>query len=373
LLSHLLRDRRANVGERRRRDPACEQRDVVLAALSYRELAERNALAGTLLLDMQRMIEQRLVVTLKDVLARPHPAITMVDRIAGARVLGALGDPRVPTDLRQWRQTLRRERPQQFKRSGAHYWRYVPGGRYQIGGWDEGEASAKLELADFWVARLTLTVAQFALFLEAGGYQDERWWTPEGWRWKAGRAEPWQWDDTRFNGRNQPVVGVSWYEATAYCAWLSEQLAQDLPDGYVLRLPSEAEWEAAASADGQGGRRIYPWGSEDATPERAIYNVHQLGAAVPVGCCPAGATACGALDMVGNVWEWTSSSLKAYPAEAYAMRKDFTTDEYNVPLRGHAYYGNGTDIRCGARHRYGPGIGNLDIGFRVFVAPRLAG
>jgi formylglycine-generating enzyme required for sulfatase activity len=75
---------------------------------------------------------------------------------------------------------------------------------------------------------------------------------------------------------NQPVIDVNWYEATAFCAWLTEQPGDALPAGYALRLPTEAEWEASAAWDGRGGRRPYPWGAAEPTPELAIYDASGL-------------------------------------------------------------------------------------------------
>lgn len=166
---------------------------------------------------------------------------------------------------------------------------------------------------------------------------------------------------------------ITWYEATAFCAWLSAELADALPSGHVIRLPTEAEWEAAAAFAAPGQKkRDYPWDEGEATPDRAVYDAWKLNAAAPVGLCPAGAAACGALDMAGNVWEWCSSSYKAYPAGAYQFQKDFTNTDIDVPNRGHAYYGDSTDVRCGARGRLRPGYYFLRLGVRVVVAPELA-
>ncbi|RRR74981.1 MAG: hypothetical protein EI684_05820 [Candidatus Viridilinea halotolerans] len=151
---------------------------------------------------------------------------------------------------------------------------------------------------------------------------------------------------------------------------MSSQLADSLPPDHTLCLPSEAEWEAAAAYAGPGARRAYPWGDEAPTLEYAVYDAWQLGAPAPVGLCPAGMAACGALDLAGNVWEWASSSSKAYPEGAAALVKDFTDDDYAVPYRGGAYYGNSTIVRCGARSWVPPSYGYDNPGFRVVVVPR---
>ncbi|NCC36023.1 MAG: hypothetical protein EOM24_29010 [Chloroflexia bacterium] len=183
---------------------------------------------------------------------------------------------------------------------------------------------------------------------EGYGAAAQRWWTPEGWQWKQERkrTEPDWWDDPDNNVANQPVIGVTWYEATAFCAWLSERLAEVLPTGYGLRLPTEAEWEVAAAYDAQRQRRPYPWGDAEPTPDLAIYDASQVGRPAPVGCCPAGAAACGAMDMVGNVWEWASSSYAGYPGEAAQGVKDFTPNDQDVPWRGGSWVWGSMYVRC---------------------------
>jgi formylglycine-generating enzyme required for sulfatase activity len=244
---------------------------------------------------------------------------------------------------------------------------------YKIGGWETDEPAADVSLSPFWIARFPITVAQFAPFVEQGySAEAERWWTPEGWKWRnqRDRLAPWGWDDPAYSGANQPVIGVTWYEATAFCAWLSEQFAVALPRGYVLRLPSEAEWEAAAAYDAQMQRRTYPWGEAEPTTELAIYDASGLQRPAPVGCCPAGAAACGALDLAGNVWEMTTSSVKAYPAQSGVIKEDFTPRDFDVPFRGGSYYQNSTSVRCGARLRNPPGyVGIGSLGFRIVLAP----
>ena len=300
------------------------------------------------------------------------PVLSFQQRIDAGIALGLIGDLRFPVSDQEWRVSLE-QRSNAFTGEGDHYWRYVPQGRYRIGGWKEGDPVADHDLGPFWVARLPVTVAQCARFV-AEGYRDDRLWTPHGLVWRKERSELYLWGDSRFSGANQPVVFVSWYEATAFCRWLSAQLKAVMPQGYALRLPTEAEWEAAAAFADPETRRPYPWGEQAPTPERAVYDAWKLDAAAPVGLCPAGAAACGALDMVGNVWEWTSSSYRAYPGAAQQGQEDFTPSGVNVPFRGGGYRNNSTDVRCGARVRFPPGIIGVGIvvGFRVVLAPRLA-
>jgi formylglycine-generating enzyme required for sulfatase activity len=180
-----------------------------------------------------------------------------------------------------------------------------------------------------------VTNHQFALFKEAGGYENPRYWggeRSEAWKWRTGKPRyDWQrtdapdsWDDPRFgkSRRGYPVVGVSWYEALAYCAWLSEllerrrageelapalvALVDGLPeDAARVRLPTEEEWIAAAG--GEEDDR-YPWGTEF-RESRANTTEGGIRGTTPVGMYPSGQSPAGVWDMGGNVWEWTASWL----------------------------------------------------------------
>ncbi len=293
-------------------------------------------------------------------------AQTQNRRRAAGSLSTQLQHPYIPTTRAAWQREFQRRNARFGAPDG--YFCYLPAGRYRIGGWEKGEPTADHDVAAFWVARLPVTVAQYAPFVAEGyGKDAEHWWTTAGWQWKQAqqRTKPWGWNDAKYSGANQPVIGVTWYEATAYCAWLSAQVAAP---GYAVRLPTEAEWEVAAAYDGSMTHRTYPWGEKEATPERAVYDAWKLDAPAPVGLCPAGAAACGALDVVGNVWEWTTSSYEGYPAQSDTLVKDFTVSD--VPLRGGTWYDSSTYVRCGARFRFPPDSGNLNYGVRVVVSPR---
>ena len=147
----------------------------------------------------------------------------------------------------------------------------------------------------YWIAKYPVTNSQYAYFVEAG------------------QAEPGYWSDKRFTNPLLPVVGVSWHDARAYCQWFNEQFKKEgfrvaganervsLPDGYVVRLPTEEEWERAAR--GTDGRE-YPWGNEF---KAGYANTEESGLKKTTAVCtyPAGVSPVGAWDMAGNVWEWT--------------------------------------------------------------------
>jgi len=165
-------------------------------------------------------------------------------------------------------------------------------------------------------------------------------------------------DDKRFNKDDQPVVGVSWYDARAYCLWLS-LLATNGKKVDVYRLPKDPEWEWAAG--GQRDKsdevlpvRLYPWGDEEITAQRANYNGNE-GATTPVGRYPKGVTQEGLYDMAGNVWEWCN--------DLYSK-----TGSYRV-LRGGSWYYDAEDCRSAFRHYDTPDFRNLYVGFRLVFVP----
>jgi formylglycine-generating enzyme required for sulfatase activity len=163
-------------------------------------------------------------------------------------------------------------------------------------------------------------------------------------------------DNKRFNNPDQPVVGVDWYCATAYCLWISaldivyrgEQIDFDSVSNR-LRLPTEVEWEWAAAGRGPNNiLREYPWPDDlgEPTPELANYGGN-VGATTPVGRYPKGATPEGLMDMAGNVWEWCS-----------------TIEQDNRVLRGGCWVDNRSGLRCADRNWNYPYVRNGYAGFR---------
>jgi formylglycine-generating enzyme required for sulfatase activity len=223
--------------------------------------------------------------------------------------------------------------------------------------------SQPVPVTAFELARYPLTNAQFKLFIDAGGYRaDAPWWDGPGRAWlrNAKAAVPLYWDDARFGiaRPNHPVVGISWYEATAFSKWLT----QHLNDGYVYRLPSEAEWEYAARGV---ERRSYPWGRGEPDGERGNFN-QTHGGTTAVGCFPAGATPEGLLDMVGNVWEWTRSEFRDYPYDPQDGREDGSDPaKKRFTLRGGAWLDRPIYLRAANRFGYAPGTLNQVVGFRL--------
>jgi formylglycine-generating enzyme required for sulfatase activity len=168
------------------------------------------------------------------------------------------------------------------------------------------------------------------------------------------RAEPAWWDDANLTGANQPVIGVTWYEARAYCAWLSEVA------GRACRLPTEAEWEAAVRA---GRSRIYPWGSRFAASKANTIEGRVL-STTPVGVYPRGVGPLGVWDGAGNVWEWMSSLFRPYPYQADDGREDATVAGKRV-LRGGSWTTDQRYCRCACRNADRPVDFGGSLGFRV--------
>jgi formylglycine-generating enzyme required for sulfatase activity len=220
-----------------------------------------------------------------------------------------------------------------------------------------------MTLGEYAIARYPITNAEFAHFIEAGGYAQRDYWTEAGWQQKEayGWTHPRRWHDERFNTPSQPVVGVSWYEAVAYCRWLSAK------SGKSYRLPTEAEWEKAAR--GTDGRR-YPWGNRW---NAALCNNGESGpgATTPVGqYSPAGDSPYGCADMAGNVWEWCSSLYQPYPYERGDGRENLE-EQGNRVLRGGSWYNdNPAWVRCASRDGDLPGLNYGLLGFRVARSSR---
>lgn len=157
---------------------------------------------------------------------------------------------------------------------------------------DHEKPQRSVTLSAFWIDIYPVTNSRFERFLSDGGYDRREWWSAEGWEWKAGAdvSQPAQWAVPGWDGPDQPVCGVSWYEASAFARWAGR------------RLPTDAEWERAAR--GTDGRR-YPWGDDWPTPDRANFD-SRIGRTTPAGLYRDGVSPCGCYDMAGNVNNWTA-------------------------------------------------------------------
>ena len=277
--------------------------------------------------------------------------------------------------------------PGQADRSGAEAGAVegdvsVPSGEFLLGA-DSGEPfvfdnekwAHRVEVGPFRIARGAVTQAEFRRFVDARGYSRRELWSEAGWGWRmaAGAEGPLYWrraaggwqrrDFDRWVALepHRPVIHVNWYEAEAYCRWAGR------------RLPTEAEWEAAAAleprADGTGftGRkRRFPWGDDPPTPSRANTDGRAL-SCVDVGAYPAGESAFGCRQMIGNVWEWTATDFLPYPGFTPDMYRDYSQPWFQTHkvLRGGCWVTRSRLLRNTWRNFYPPDRRDVWAGFRT--------
>lgn len=256
----------------------------------------------------------------------------------------------------------------------------VPGGVFLLGAprdapfaFDNEKWAHPVELEPFAIARAPVTQAEFAEFVEDGGYRRREWWSDEGWAWResAGKPHPVYWrrqadgwvrrDFDRWVPLepHRPVIHVNFYEAEAFCRWAGR------------RLPTEAEWEAAAAGTPAGNRLgerkcTFPWGEEPPTPERANLDGSAMGC-VDVGACPNGDGAFGVRQMIGNVWEWTSTTFLPYPGFEIDAYREYSEPWFGTRkvLRGGCWATRSRLIRNTYRNFYTPDRRDVWAGFRT--------
>lgn len=252
----------------------------------------------------------------------------------------------------------------------------VPGGAFTMGTsaepWalDNERPAHEIAVDAYWMDTTPVTSGAYAGFLDSGGYDDERWWSPAGWAYRTenGITAPrfWKreqdgWWRTRFGvyeriTAGEPVVHVSFFEAEAYAAWAGR------------RLPTEAEWEKAARFDPASGRsRRFPWGDGEPGAEHANLGQRHLRPA-PAGAYPAGASPTGVHQLIGDVWEWTSTDLHGYPGFAAFPYQEYSEvffgPEYKV-LRGGSFGTDAAAIRGTFRNWDYPIRRQIFAGFRT--------
>jgi len=366
------------------------------------------------------------------------PAVHLRARLQAGFTLGRIGDPRFEPQVINGVQVIL---PAMVR---------VPAGDWVIGSaedepnsYDDEKPQHTVELAAFEIGKWPVTNAEYACFIEAGGYKDESYWTTDLakrwlkgedvaggqfktwldiWQWlkstsdwkeqlestggirpdgirtyeyMAGldedelkvwlskslsaksRERPQWWNDSTYNNPSQPVVGVTWFEAQAYCMWLS------VVTGKIYRLPTEVEWEAAerglsplplaARKRGLGvGARVYPWGDDwDAakanTIEGRVLKPSPVGAYAAAG----GVGPLGAEDQSGNVWNWTSSLYRPYP-----YRHDDCEDseaEGERTVRGGSWFYDRIGTRCAFRGWFVPDSYTSNMGFRIVSPGSISG
>ncbi len=309
------------------------------------------------------------------------------------------------------------------------HWIEIPAGPFLVGSSADDMLTAENErplhpvfLPAFFISRYPITNAQYRPFIEEGGYQKECYWTPDGWSWRteektvdlsmvddtdwekglvehlsrrplSTRGQPLWWSHPRRALPNRPVIGITFYEAIAYCNWLQERLqevaAQRISElaeeeeksvweqvrsrSMVVTLPSEAEWEKAAR--GSTGYR-WPWGNEWIAG-RANIEESGIGETCAVGIFPGGMSPYGVMDVIGNVRGWTRSSWGHtsiqrpdynYPYNARDGRENLDQADLRV-VRGTSWSSSYRTGRCARRDWYLPMSFNVILGFWVVLTP----
>ncbi len=253
---------------------------------------------------------------------------------------------------------------------------YVDGGEFVLGVDATGEPASldnerpahRVDIGPFWIGRLPVSNRQWREFMSDGGYRDARWWSPRGWAHRVeanvDRPKFWSTDGTRTRfgvqeavPPDEPVQHVDYFEAEAFAAWSG------------ARLPTEIEWEKACAWDPQTRkRRRWPWGSDAPTASRANLDGGALRPA-PLGAYPGSASAYGAEQMIGDVWEWTSSDFQPWPGFVPMIYRHYSEPffggDYKV-LRGGSWAASSAAVR--------PSFRNWDHPIRrqIFSGLRLA-
>ncbi|TFH85968.1 ergothioneine biosynthesis protein EgtB [Billgrantia azerbaijanica] len=261
----------------------------------------------------------------------------------------------------------------------------IPGGRHRLG-WaadevpfrfDNEKPPLEVAVAPFAIARAPVTNAEYAAFVDDDGYARRELWSDAGWRWRAGhdrqapaywrRAADGTWQERHFDRwrtlpPHRPVAHVNWYEAEAWCRWAGR------------RLPTEAEWEVAASRapsdDGRAlapGKRRYPWGEAAPAAHRANLDGARQDRG-DVAALPGGDSAFGCRQMLGNVWEWTASPFGPFPGFEPDLYRDYSAPwfrEGRYVLRGGAWATRGRLIHTGYRNFFTPERHDILAGFRT--------
>lgn len=237
----------------------------------------------------------------------------------------------------------------------------IPAGEFYMGSdrieaLDNERSRHLCYLDKYSIDRYPVTCGQYRHFMASDGYQNPQWWSAEGWKWQQSNLvdRPLYWSDNPAMN-NHPVCGVSWYEAEAYSNFIGK------------RLPTELEWEKAASWDAASQtQRTYPWGEE--LPNSSLCNHgNKIGNTAPVDKFPQGASSFGCCDMLGNVWEWTASTFDAYPGfESYpytGYSQAYFDGEHRV-LKGGSWATHAPSLRSSFRNWYYPGVRQIIAGFR---------
>jgi len=253
----------------------------------------------------------------------------------------------------------------------------LPGGTFLLGAvadepfvFDNEKWAHPVDVKPFRISSTPVTNAEFQRFVDDDGYRRRESWSRRGWEWRRRegvehplfwcRAGDGRWSERRFDSVVPlapwvPVVHVNWYEAEAYCRWAER------------RLPTEAEWEMAATLDPVTGRkRRFPWGDEPPTPARANLD-YRAGGPIDVRALPDGDSPVGCRQLIGNVWEWVDDTFQPYPGFVCDPYKEYSAPYFGQKkvLRGGAWTTRSRLIRSTWRNFYMRHRRNIWAGFRT--------
>ena len=240
----------------------------------------------------------------------------------------------------------------------------IPAGEFLMGcdrlqAQDNERNCQKIYLKSYQMDTFPVSCGQYREFIETGGYGKSNYWSEDGWQWRKETliTQPLYWIDSDKYSEH-PVCGVSWYEAQAYANFIGK------------RLPTEAEWEKAASWDEENQQqRLYPWGEDSPDITRCNYS-NQIGQTTPGGYYLKGKSAYGCWDMLGNVWEWTDSWFAPYPnfqPYPYPGYSQVYFDQQHRVLRGGSWATGTWGLRNSFRNWYHPWTREILAGFRCAI------
>ncbi|MBA3357756.1 MAG: ergothioneine biosynthesis protein EgtB [Pyrinomonadaceae bacterium] len=316
----------------------------------------------------EQMHDEAITYT-RQTLSYPPPAISIAAGQTDVAVASSLGSPK----------SLPLTQTHTYVTGDAE----IPGSTFLFGStseqgfvFDNEQLAHEVEIGRFAISKTAVSNGEFKHFVEDTGYGKSELWTAPGWQWRTsvGAEHPVYWrregnrhwlrrnfDEWVALEERLPIVHVNYYEADAYCRWAGR------------RLPTAAEWEMAASAEpAQEDRgltthkRQYPWGGDLPSPERANLDWRAMGC-IPVDMLPAGDSAFGCRQMIGNVWEWTASDFQPYPGFVAGPHKEYSEPWFgsHKVLRGGCWVTRSRLIHNSYRNFYTPDRRDVWAGFRT--------
>ena len=281
-----------------------------------------------------------------------HPEFPDLERSICGKTLGLLDDPRPGVGLKnnlphiKWSKQI--EAGKFFmgsKEEEAEIWDGTP------------QFTCNLLMDNYKISIYPITTIQYKKFIDDDGYQQEKYWTAAGWAWRCENMITGPESSIKtLPFPNYPQVGVSWFEAVAFCNWLSTKLR------LRVTLPTEAQWERAAR--GVDGRR-YPWGSDEEVSKYCNVASTRIGSVVSVGLFTKGKSICGAFDMAGNILEWCSTKWLDNYIDYEEMVDDDLTGILSRIVRGGSYRNQKNFANCAFRLRNEPYYRDANLGFRI--------